>query len=439
MSLPGCLYINSCFFLSRLVSKSVNNLLWIGLRAVFALILFFSIIAVNAQTITGSVYSYFGIGNLQGRSSAYNRALGYTGVAVRDNYNINGINPASYNSIGKPFTTLFEIGGNYESTFHETGVSSSTSKTGGLNGINFLVKPSTKLGLMVGATPLSNISYSASSPIQFPSISTPTQIISEGSGGINQFYFGASYPVFKNFSVGGNFSYYLGTIKKIVTVPPTIVTPQLIVANRTTAHNSGFDLGAQYTINVKETGITLGATWDRGTFLSGTQQTSVVNLNLDTIKKTDKLATRYRLPPSYGAGLAVKTKRSTFAADIHFIDWKKAVMNDASNVTYQNSLKYSVGYEYRGDPYAMKYISLISLRGGFFIQDYPVVTAMSFKTWGYTVGISLPLENYRASVNINYSFTQLGTTQAGLVREQSGKLVLDFIVRDIWGIKRKFD
>ncbi len=431
--------IISGLFRCRLLGKLMNNLLLIGVRAIIAVILFFSVTSVGAQTITGSVYSYFGIGPLQGRSSAYNRALSYTGVGVRDDYNINGMNPASYNAIVKPFTTLFEIGGNYESTFHETNVASSTSKTGGLNGINFMVRPSAKLGLMLGATPLSNISYRASATTQFPAISAPVPVLYEGSGGINQFYFGAAYELFKNFSFGGNLSYYLGTIKKIETVSPTAVSPQLIVNNRTTAHNSGFDLGAQYSINIKKTKIILGATWDPGAFLSGYQASSVVNLNLDTLSKTLPIYTSYRLPPTYGAGFSLKTKRSTIAADFHFIDWKKAVMNDISSVSYQNSMKYSFGYEFRGDPYAMKYLNLISFRGGFFIQDYPVAVPTSFKTWGYTFGISLPLENYRSSVNVNYSFTQVGTTQGGQVREQSGKLVIDFIIRDIWGIKRKFD
>lgn len=438
MPLPGCVYIISGFFRFRLLSFAMNSLLRKGILPFTTLVLLFSGVAVHAQTINGSVYSYFGIGNLQGRFSAYNRSMGYSGVAVRDEYNINGLNPASYNSISKPFTTLFEVGANYESTLHQTSFSSSTSKSGGLNGINFMVKISPKIGFLVGASPLSNISYSASSTIRFPSIANPTQILSEGSGGINQFYFGASYEVFKNFSVGGNLAYYLGTINKIVTVPPTPVTNQLIVDNRTTAHNLGYDLGLQYSINVKDTKISLGATWDPGTFLSGTQQISLVSINLDTVKKTDRLGSRYRLPPTYGVGLALKTKRSTLAADVHFADWKNAIMNDVG-ANYQNSFKYSIGYEYRGDPYAMKYINLISLRGGFFIQDFPVVVNTSFKAWGYTLGIGLPLSSYRSSVNINYSFTKLGTTQAGLVSEQSSKLVLDVIIRDIWGIKRKFD
>src|SRR5258708_10220610 len=187
---------------------------------------------------------------------------------------------------------------------------------------------------MVGASPLSSISYSTSATVRFPSVITPTSILSEGSGGINQFYFGAAYEVFKNFSVGGNFSYYLGTIKKVITVPPTDVTNQLIVANRTTAHNLGGDFGAQYFFMIKKTKIIMGATWDPGAALNGSQQASIVNLNLDTLNKTDKQGVSFRLPPTYGAGLAVKANRSTIAADVHFVDWRKAVNDQPLSQNY---------------------------------------------------------------------------------------------------------
>jgi hypothetical protein len=113
-------------------------------------------------------------------------------------------------------------------------------------------------------------------------------------------------------------------------------------------------------------------------------------------------------------------------------------MNDGQ--IYQNTWKYSFGYELRGDWAAVKYLNAISFRSGAFVQDYPaVLKGTPFKTWGYNLGISLPLENYRASININYQYIQMGTTQNGLIRETSNRIVLDFVIRDIWGIKRKLD
>lgn len=437
MALSGYIYIFSSLHQSRsFVKRLRNNLFWRMLG-----VLLFSILSgagVNAQNVNGSVYSYFGIGPLQVRSSAYNRALGYTGVGIRDDYNVSATNPAAYNAIVKPFTALFELGAYYESTKHQSVDASSSSRSGNLNSINFLFKPSSKLGIGLGASPLTSINYKATAARTFVNL-TPASVSYEGSGGINQYYVGLAFEVFKNFSLGANASYFLGTIKKTENVAATAVTSQLIVANRTSAHNLGGDVGAQYSFLIKKkTKVTLGATWDPGAYLSGAQQTSIVNSNLDTLKETPKVNASYRMPATYGGGLGIKSGRSIVAADVHWVDWKKAVIND--NQTYQNTWKYSVGYEYRGDLTALKYLNAISLRAGAFVQDYPLVLQNTpFKTWGYTLGISLPLDGYRASINVNYAFTQVGTTKAGLIQENSNRLVLDFIIRDIWGVKRKLD
>jgi hypothetical protein len=437
MALPG--YVNKVSNFCKIFSKLPwDNLFLVKVLSLGVLMLVFSGVTTDAQTVDGSVYSFYGIGNLQGRTTGYNRALGYTGVAVRDDHNISAVNPAAYNAIAKPFTSIFELGAYYASTKHQSVDASSSSRSGNLSGINLLFRPSSKLGIGMGVSPLANINYKATSARTFVTLS-PTSISYEGSGGINQFYFGLAFEVFKNFSVGANASYYIGTIKKIENVAATFAVPdQLVVANLTTAHNLGGDAGAQYSFLIKKTKITLGATWNPGTSLSGTQQTSIVNSNLDTLKQTDKVSANYRMPATYGGGLGIKSGRSTLAADVHWINWKTAIVNDGQ--TYQDSWKYSVGYEYRGDLTALKYLNAISLRAGAFVQDYPLVLKNTpFKTWGYTVGISLPLDGYRASININYAFTQLGTTKAGLIQENSNRLVLDFIIRDIWGVKRKLD
>ena len=85
MSLFGYIYFSSSFR-SRLFVERLRNRLYLLMRRTLGAFLFFIFTAagVNAQNVNGSVYSYFGIGPLQVRSSAYNRALGYTGVGVRD-------------------------------------------------------------------------------------------------------------------------------------------------------------------------------------------------------------------------------------------------------------------------------------------------------------------------------------------------------------------
>jgi hypothetical protein len=54
-------------------------------------------------------------------------------------------------------------------------------------------------------------------------------------------------------------------------------------------------------------------------------------------------------------------------------------------------------------------------------------------------GVSLPVFDNRSSINLTYSFDQLGTLQDGLILQRSQKIMFDVIVRDFWGRRRKFD
>jgi hypothetical protein len=59
--------------------------------------------------------------------------------------------------------------------------------------------------------------------------------------------------------------------------------------------------------------------------------------------------------------------------------------------------------------------------------------------WGISAGISIPVFDNRSSININYSFNQLGTLNDGLILQRSQQIMFDVVVRDLWGAKRKFD
>lgn len=394
----------------------------------------------KSQNIPGSLYAVFGFGDIRERTTAYNRALGNTGIAVRDEFNISTINPASLTSINYPFTSLFEIGTSYGSTLFQTSIASNTSRSGALTEINYWFRFSRKWASIVGVSPFSNVSYDMSSTRVFGATSLPSAVQYQGTGGFNQFYFGNAYDILKNLTLGANVSFYLGSIKRTEAVAATGVTNQFEADEILTGRGANFDLGLQYMLPIKKTKIIFGATWDRGASMNGTQQVAIVNpITFDTLSKTDKQVLDSHLPPKYGFGISVKRERSTFAADITYLQWKKAVFDEQED--YRNSFKYSVGYEYRGDLTSYRYLNSISFRAGTWAQQYPIAVQNTFlTTWGYTVGIALPIQNNnRSTISLNYSDTYLGTTKMDLVKEQSRKFSLDIIIRDIWGVKYKFD
>jgi hypothetical protein len=51
----------------------------------------------------------------------------------------------------------------------------------------------------------------------------------------------------------------------------------------------------------------------------------------------------------------------------------------------------------------------------------------------------MPMFDNRSSINISYSFDSFGTTQHGLILQQSQHIMFDVVIRDLWGVRRKFD
>ncbi|HET6544482.1 MAG TPA: hypothetical protein VFG46_28550, partial [Chryseolinea sp.] len=86
------------------------------------------------------------------------------------------------------------------------------------------------------------------------------------------------------------------------------------------------------------------------------------------------------------------------------------------------------------------YLSALSLRAGFHFQQYPrKIKDTDLPCWGLSAGISMPMFDNRSSINICYSFDSLGTTQNGLILQHSQHIMFDVVIRDLWGIRRKFD
>ena len=83
-----------------------------------------------AQNIYNSPYSIYSFGMVNQKMSTLNRGMGGTGVAVRDGFNLNYQNPASYGSISSPVSSVFEMGFYVEHNNYRT-AKLSESKTNG--------------------------------------------------------------------------------------------------------------------------------------------------------------------------------------------------------------------------------------------------------------------------------------------------------------------
>ncbi|MEO7991114.1 MAG: hypothetical protein ABI663_16310 [Chryseolinea sp.] len=395
-------------------------------------------IPLRAQNTFSSPYSVYGIGMLNSRTSSLSRSIGGTGIAVQDEYSINPVNPASYGSIKSPITHIHEIGMYLESNRYTSQSVMESKTTGGITNLNYWFKFAKWWSATGGLAPFSTVSYKIKTTRELATTSLVNYTY-EGSGNINQLYLGNSFNVVKNLSLGVHATYLFGSIIKSESIDISDEASYLTYENKIVARKFHFDFGLQYKINLKNKSLIIGAVADNGLTLTGQQQNALYDQNTDTLSSAVGKDVHYKLPRYAGVGLSLQSKRYTIAADLKYENWSKAQYAD-EEVIFQDTWKFSAGYIYKGSPDATNYFGLISLRGGVNVQQYPLkVKGTSSPMWGASAGISLPMFDGKSALNLTYLWDQFGTEQNKLILQRSQKIMLDLVIRDLWGGKRKAD
>lgn len=392
---------------------------------------------LHAQTISATPYSVYGVGTLQEKTSVLNRSLSGTGIAIRDPLNPNNINPASYPSI-QAATQIFEMGLFLESDRYQARDQSGKFRTGNITSLNYWFRFSKKWAGTIGLAPFSNVDYSIDSD-RIIGVDEGSTVHYKGTGGISQFYFGNGFQVTPNLSVGFNTSYIFGSIKKFETIQSGIGAGTTL-ENKTSVHRINADFGAQYTFFLpKKKALILGVTYDDALRLSTSADRTVFKSTTGEILSIGQVdVDDYILPAKWGSGIAFQTVRSTFAADVTYKQWSGARLEE--NTKLQNTTRFSAGYEYKGNPNAVSYWDAVQVRSGFYVQDnYLVLGKNTFTEWGLSLGVGMPISGNRGTLSFTYNFNQSGTTANNLIKQQANVFVLEFTIRDWWGIRRKFD
>lgn len=401
-------------------------------------ILLMPYVKLSAQNTFSSPYSVYGIGTLNNRSSSLSRSIAGTGIAVQDDYSINPINPASYGSIKSPITHIHEIGMYVESNRYITQSLLESKTNGGISNINYWFKFAKWWSASAGLTPFSSVAYKIKT-VRELGTSSQVNYTYEGSGNVNQIYLGNSFNVVKNVSFGVHASYLFGSILKSESLDLSDGASYLTYENKIVARKFHFDFGAQYKINIKKNALIIGVVADNGLTLTGTQQNILYDQNTDTLRSTNGKSVKYKLPRNAGMGLSWQSKRYTIAADLKYENWSTAQYAN-EEITFQDTWRFSAGYLYRGNPDAENYFGLISLRTGLNVQQNPLILkGTRSPLWGASAGISLPMFDGKSALNLTYSFDQFGTLENNLILQRAQKFMLDIVIRDLWGGKRKFE
>lgn len=235
-----------------------------------------------SQNNTGTPYSMYGIGLLQDNYGPYT-SLGGVSAAMRDNNNINFLNPASYTALdSNRFYFQFGVTGEYvHIATHQESSSYRVAQNASLNMAFRIYK---NLFTSLGFNQRSDIGYDLYyyKMINGSDDEYYNQQIS-GEGGLNDFYLGLAYR-FGNLSLGVNSSLVFGNIEKRVNLIPLISDSYYINSrNKIAVFDAIFTAGIQYGITLSpKSKLTLGTAFNFSSKMNARKDLESYKVNTST-------------------------------------------------------------------------------------------------------------------------------------------------------------
>nr|WP_320038826.1 hypothetical protein [uncultured Bacteroides sp.] len=290
----------------------------------------------SAQNSTNSPSSMFGIGDITVGEAGKYVGMGGVGIALRSDNFLNGLNPSALTAMDSA-KFVYEAGANVSFENYTTRGRSSSSVTGNVRnlGIGFRVMPSWYAA--VGLAPLSSMGYAIT--VDQPVEGTEGTISSlfEGNGGLSKVYLSNAIKFSKNFSLGLNLSYIMGS------------TTQSEIQGNTTIKDISYkkafyaDFGLQYNIALnKKWNMNFGGVYGYKQQLSLNNDRTVINSS-SSETLTEKLHPKSQFLPQYfGGGVALNNKRLTLSADYKLTQWS-AMVSDNSSVSYCDQHALNIG------------------------------------------------------------------------------------------------
>ncbi len=409
---------------------------------------------VYAQSNSNSPYSQYGFGDLTDQSVGFNKGMGGVGIAFRKGNEVNPLNPASYSAIDS-ITMIFDAGMSGQITnFSENG-KKVNAKSGGFDYVVGSLRLIKDFGISFGIMPFSNIGFEYEEDISIDDIGSMLIAKNNGNGGLNQFFVGAGWQIFKSLSVGFNASYLWGDINRTISVVNSSSINALYREYTASVSNYKLDFGVQYLQPIgKNDQLTLGLVFSPGHKLNSDPSCKNISLN-SSLLKADTTAysinNGMELPTTFGVGLAYQRGLSLrLGADFQLQKWGSVDYPYFDNNSYQlksgllkDSYKMNVGAEWIPNPRSTRSL-LHHLRyrigAGYTTPYYYINGQDGPKDYHISVGLGIPIMNaYNNRSILNISAQWQHRSAESMLTENTFRLNIGLTFNERWFSKWKVE
>lgn len=383
----------------------------------------------------GSLYSRFGIGELQSFSSSQIEAMGGVAPSMHSLNYLNFSNPGTW---ADQVLTRAAAGFTYQTlSISDAAENQSRLSSGFLNAVQFSFPLlERRLGLAIGFLPFSRVSYSVQQPgTLYPTNPEPDTVAYtvsfEGGGGLQQIVGGVGYRINPNFSVGVSVQGLFGIIENgRRTSIFEAGFQQTNVATETRLTGITGTLGSLFTTRSllrEEDFITVGAAFTLPTTLSGERvRTLGEGLDRDTLSTIGSGSVR--LPLRLEVGMAYHPDPrwivSTGGKYEPWTDFESDFSFPALGIEgdpLSNRIRAGAGVEFlpAGADQLSPYLTRIAYRLGFYLDQSYISPNPDerIRTMAVTGGLSLPTLMSGTRLDINLDVGTRGSTNDNLVQD----------------------
>ncbi len=368
----------------------------------------------------GSLYSRYGVGEINTFLSGKNIGMGSTGLAMFGETHINLLNPAGTSNISN---TIISISYRYTTLNSGDASGSSLISTGNISSmaVAFPVYAPKKIVMTLGILPYSSVGFDQ----QITQTISGNQVTQsfEGRGGITSGNIGFSYALNSDVILGLTGHYLFGSIYRDQTIS-FISNDYFGGSYNQTFSMSGFGLtlggiysGIDQALGLSATkNLNLAMTFFTGSSLSYDEETlRNFSADQDTIAPGERTLS---LPAGLSFGLAYLNNRTIYASDVHFQNWSGTSIPGAPT-SFQNSLRLGAGVEFlpSSDFAGDDFLRRVSYRlGGFYRISNISVNGQSIDEMFGTAGISFPL-SVETRMHLGLEAGIRGTTSSSLIKD----------------------
>lgn len=414
--------------------------------------------AVGQSSNDGSLYSRFGIGELQSFSSSQIEAMGGVGFALHSLNYANLSNPGTWSD---QILTRASAGFTYQNVSITNAAGDESRLTSGyLNGVRFSFPIlERRLGVVLGFVPYSRVSYRVQQDgtlfLEDPDPDTLAYAIDfEGSGGLQSLTGGFGYRFNRHVSIGLALDGIFGIIEngRRTSFIGTGAGDQFVDAN-VSAATQLFGLAGKVGVLLstsrlfgEQDFVTFGATFTTPATLSGDRvRTLGEDLDRDTLGTA--VSGDVHLPWRLAAGMAYQPDpRWTVVAGGRFEPWTDfesdlpfpgyAPADGASEAVLSDRIQAGGGVEFMpaGTDQLAPYLGRVAYRLGFaFDRSYISPDAdVNIRTLAVTGGLSLPTRLSGTRLDVNIQVGTRGSTEADLVRDRFLRLSASVNIGERW-------